>query len=239
MGSTYLVLTNKLLRSFNEVELTSTNFSTAIGVHAAAKDFINYAIQWIYEQEVEWPFSYSRLTVDLVAGTYEYSLSASIIRPNWGSFRIKEDIPSSTYEARYLPYINYERFLVFGYLDRLKNATSDNRGEPEFVANGPDNKVFVGPLPPDVAYDLEYDGFLAATDLSVHGDTTSIPTIWDRVIIAKAREYMYAFRDNHELVAMEREKAKDGIRNMRTVLMNKYQNVYDTRTDFRIRGDWF
>lgn len=238
MGSTYLQLTNKLLRSFNEVELTSSNFSSAIGVHAAAKDFVNYAIQWIYEQEVEWPFSYTRLTVDLVAGTYEYSLSANIIKPDWESFRIKEDIPSSTYNARYLPYITYERFLVFGYLDRLKNASSTDRGEPEFVANGPDNKVFVGPLPPDVAYDLEYDGYAAATDLSAHGDTTAIPTIWNRVIVTKAREFMYKFRDNHEMAALEEQRAKEGIKNMRTVLMNKYQSVYDTRSDFKLRTYW-
>ncbi len=238
MGSTYLVLTNKLLRSFNEVELTSTNFSTAIGVHAAARDFINYAIQWIYEQEVEWPFAYTRNTVDLVAGTYEYSLSATILRPIWTSFRIKEDIPSSTYDAKYLPYVNYERFLVFGYLDRLKNADTDSRAAPEFVANGPDNKVFVGPFPPDVAYDIEYDAFTAATDLSAHGDTTSIPTMWDRVIIAKAREYMYKFRDNLEMSAVEEQRAKEGIRTMRTVLMNKYQNVYDTRTDMRMKAVW-
>lgn len=235
MGSTFLVLTNKVLRSFNEVELTAGTFASAVGVHAHARDSVNMAIQSIYEGEVEWPFSYTEGTINCVAGTFEYSLAATAIRPDWESFRLKDDQPSSSYDGLYLPYMTYEKFLVFGHKDRLENATSDSYSQPRWITNLPDNTIAVGPFPPDVAYVIEYDYYSAATDLSAHGDTTSIPTMWDRVIVEGAKSYMYRFRDNIEMAAMADSKFQAGIKNMRTVLMNKYQAVYDTRTDMSVR----
>lgn len=235
-GSTFLVLTNKVLRSFNEVELTSGTFASAIGVHAHAKDAVNMAIQNIYESEVEWPFSYVEGTVTCASGTFEYSLSSSALRPDWESFRIRDDQPTSATDAVYLPYITYEKFLVFGHKDRLENATSGSYTKPQWVTNLPDNTIAVGPFPPDAAYIIEYDYYSAATDLSAYSDTTTIPTIWDRVIVEGAKSYMYRFRDNIEMAGMADAKFQAGIKNMRTVLMNKYQAVYDTRTNMSIRG---
>ena len=37
--ATYLNLTNELLREMNEVELTSTNFGSAVGIQQHAKDY--------------------------------------------------------------------------------------------------------------------------------------------------------------------------------------------------------
>lgn len=238
MGSTFLTLTNKLLRSLNEVELTSSNFATAIGFHSHAKDAINYAIQDIYQSEVEWPFAYTSEEITCVAGTFTYSLDTGILRPDWESFRLKDDQPDSTTNARYLPYVTYEKYLVFGYKDRLENADSSSRGSPEWVANLPDNRVAIGPFPPDVAYVIEYDGYSLATDLVDHDDTTNIPSVWDRVILEGAKKYAYQFRDNIEQTGMADKKFNDGIKNMRTVLMNKYQQVYDTRSNMRLRSTW-
>ena len=41
MATTYLQLTNELLREWNEVVLTSSTFSSAVGIQAHAKDCIN------------------------------------------------------------------------------------------------------------------------------------------------------------------------------------------------------
>ena len=43
MATTYLQLTNELLREMNEVVLTSSNFSSAIGLQAHAQDCVNIA----------------------------------------------------------------------------------------------------------------------------------------------------------------------------------------------------
>ena len=41
MATTFLQLTNELLRELNEVALTSSTFANAIGVQQHAKDLIN------------------------------------------------------------------------------------------------------------------------------------------------------------------------------------------------------
>ena len=56
MAKTYLQLTNELLRELNEVVLTSSNFASAIGIQAHAKDCINRAYLDIVTEEPKWPF---------------------------------------------------------------------------------------------------------------------------------------------------------------------------------------
>ena len=41
MATTYLDLTNEILRELNEVPLTSSNFSSAVGFQQFVKDAIN------------------------------------------------------------------------------------------------------------------------------------------------------------------------------------------------------
>ena len=43
MATTYLDITNEVLRELNEVILTSANFDAAIGIQAFVKDAINKA----------------------------------------------------------------------------------------------------------------------------------------------------------------------------------------------------
>ena len=54
----YLTLCNRVLRELNEVEMTSANFSSSRGVQTAVKDFINKAVNDIYNQVFELPSLY-------------------------------------------------------------------------------------------------------------------------------------------------------------------------------------
>ena len=65
----YLALSNKVLRSLNEVELTSANFANSRGIQTAVKDFVNRSINDIYTSELEWPFLHTDGTITTVAGT--------------------------------------------------------------------------------------------------------------------------------------------------------------------------
>ena len=40
MASSYLTLVNNVLRDFNEVELTSSNFGSSRGVQTTVKDYV-------------------------------------------------------------------------------------------------------------------------------------------------------------------------------------------------------
>ena len=57
MATTYLTLTNSVLRELNETELTSGTFSSSRGIQTAVKDFINKGIpnmifQLILEKQI-------------------------------------------------------------------------------------------------------------------------------------------------------------------------------------------
>ena len=52
MASTYLQLTNEVLRDMNEVELTSTTFASSRGVQTTVKDYINRAISDIINSDL-------------------------------------------------------------------------------------------------------------------------------------------------------------------------------------------
>ena len=88
MATTYLQLTNELLREFNEVELTSSNFSSSVGVQSHIKDLVNRAYLDMVNEEPQWPFLaagesgstdplYGNTFVETVAGTRWYELKES------------------------------------------------------------------------------------------------------------------------------------------------------------------
>ncbi len=57
MATTYLDLTNEVLRELNEIPLTSANFSSAVGLQQFTKDAINKSIFDIANEEPQLPFS--------------------------------------------------------------------------------------------------------------------------------------------------------------------------------------
>ena len=56
MATTYLDITNEVLRELNEVPLTSANFTNATGIQKFVKDSINKSIFDIANQEPQRPF---------------------------------------------------------------------------------------------------------------------------------------------------------------------------------------
>ena len=85
---TYLELTNFVLNELNEVELTSSNFSSSRGVQTSAKNFINKAINDLYMAEVEWPWLHTDGTQVAITGQQEYDFPAAFRKANFDSFRI-------------------------------------------------------------------------------------------------------------------------------------------------------
>ena len=89
MATTYLTLTNSVLRELNETELTSSTFSSSRGIQTAVKDFINKGIHDIYNETGEIPLLYSRTTQDLTIGTNEYSFPADFRKVDMDSFSLR------------------------------------------------------------------------------------------------------------------------------------------------------
>jgi len=86
MATTYLTLTNSVLRELNETELTSSTFSSSRGIQTAVKDFINKGIHDIYNEGGEIPLLYERTTQNLIVGDNEYDLPADLRKVDIDSF---------------------------------------------------------------------------------------------------------------------------------------------------------
>lgn len=228
MGSTYLSLTNKVLRRLNEVELTSSNFATAGGFHAVAKDAVIDAIGEIQQAEIEWPFNHGTATITLLTdGTTEYSLAADTQSVDWESFRLVNDVPTTTVNEKFLPVLPYNEYISKGY--RENNINMVSAAEPDFVVPTQDDKVAIYPGLSDLAYNVTYEYWQVPTEVSAHGDTTAIPSRFDHVIVQRALWDCYMFRDNDTQANIAKSKFGDGLAYMRTLLINKTQQVYDTR----------
>ena len=125
----YLQLSNSVLRSLNEVELTSANFASSRGIQTAVKDFINRSINDIYTSELEWPFLHADGTITTVAGTGEYSLVSGYKSVDVNSFYL---IESGT-DIKIIPFIPYIQFSQQFRERDLDPTTTTNRGKPDFV----------------------------------------------------------------------------------------------------------
>ena len=101
MATTYLTLTNRVLRELNETELTSSTFASSRGVQTAVKDFVNKGIHDIYNETGEIPLLYARTTQDLFVGDNEYDLPNDLRKVDMDSFSMgpKELITNGEFES--------------------------------------------------------------------------------------------------------------------------------------------
>ena len=72
--ATYLVLSNRILNALNEVEMTSSNFSSSRGVQTAVKNFINRSLHDVYNELEELPSLHKETFYNTNAGQREYDL---------------------------------------------------------------------------------------------------------------------------------------------------------------------
>lgn len=220
---TFLDLTNRVLKAFNEVNLTSSNFSTADGFYQEAKDAVNQAIFDIYtEQDVQWPFAWNETTFNTVAGTQEYSKASDALAIDWESFRILSD-PSNDIIADHIPSIEYNVYRR-EYWQGDQETTADERTQPSLVVRKPDNNFILTPVP-DQVYTIEYEYYTMPSALSAYDDTTSIPDEFVQMIVDKALHYAYMFRDNVEQAALAQKRYESNVNKVRRILIPQFQNV--------------
>ena len=89
MATTYLILSNRILRELNEVEMTSTTFSSSRGIQTAVKDFINKSVHDIYNEGAEIPLLHSSTTQILQAGDGEYTFPSDMRTVDFESFFLR------------------------------------------------------------------------------------------------------------------------------------------------------
>ena len=97
----YLQLTNAVLAELNEVQLTSSNFTSSSGIQTTVKDIINKALRDVYSSELEWPWLHSDKTQVTYAGQKEYSLPTDFRSVDFESFYLvpTELVTNSTFDS--------------------------------------------------------------------------------------------------------------------------------------------
>lgn len=98
---------------------------------------------------------------------------------------------------------------------------------PKNIVRTPDNNYLLHPYP-DKAYTLVFDHFTFPSDLSAHGDTTSIPERFKPVIVDGAAAYIYQYRGETQQYQLNFQRFEQGIKNMQSLLINKFEYIRST-----------
>ncbi len=242
MATTYLTLTNETLRELNEVQLTSSNFSDAVGIQAFVKESINRALNDIANQEPQLPFFaaaasgetdpfYGNVTVATVAGTRWYTLksgSSSITTDyssiDWDDFYITtigvsgESAPFVSRGLKFMSLSDWRRYRRDR--ENADDADTQNHGEPRYIIRSPDHRKFgLSPIP-DKVYNVHFYAFAKPTALSAHGDAIVLPDQYAPVILARTRYYVHQFKENLQQAAFALDDYKKGMKYMKSNLIN-------------------
>ena len=293
--ASFLSLTNSVLARLNEVQLTSSNFSSARGIQIQAQNAVNESIRYINQREFQYPFNHTTKTQTLSPGIVRYSIPTDAKHVDYNTARIVKDstIGSSGANLRILQYNEYinnehvtqeDEIVTTTLAEALDaseteidltsstgfdstgtifieneeitytgistntltgctrganettaaahdNGTSvaqfDNGAVPRFIVRTLDNNFLLFPFP-NRAYTLKFDYFAFPTDLSAHGDTTTIPARFDPVIIDGATAYVYQYRGETTQYQLNFSRFEQGIKNMQSLLVNKYEYIRST-----------
>ena len=294
MAETYLTLTNRVLTRLNEVELTSTTFTSARGIQTQVKNAINESVRYINQREFNYPFNHATDSETLVAGTFKYSIPATAKLADYDTFRVVKDSDLGVSGGK-LNSMNYKEYIehhitnedeittttlngshsssvetltltsttgfdaagsafigseIISYTAISGNdltgvtrgtqsttaaihasgvqvAQFSNGSAPTHVIRTLDNNYILFPCP-DKAYTIKYDYFTFPTDMSAHGDTTSIPDRFAPVIVDGATAFVYQYRGETQQYAINFTRYEQGIKNMQTLLINKFDYLRST-----------
>lgn len=313
MAATFLQLVNKLRARFNETDLTSANWSSAVGFDQYTKDAINYAYHDILNAEMEWPFLHNECTFQVEPGvrTYTPTITAgtnqntSIKEIDWDSFYLNTTddnvthavgttVPATApYEidltayhdddwyrntsvvftigtvtatptdndpaaneyciftrAKYrfnsadaskavviiykgtspaesanivkrtqLPYMDYDNWRQ-RYQQNDYNLPSAASRPAYIYKTQNQGEVGISPIP-DSYYDIIFECWIDADDLSTRTDTTLLPSRFDQVLLDGAAYYCYGFREDQPMAKEFSNKFTAGIQRMRVELINR------------------
>ena len=229
MAYNYMDLANEINRRLNEVELTSSNFTSATGYYSFTKDSINSSIRHIHQEEFEWPWQHREESETLVAGTTRYSYPTDSKTINIDSFRIKRD-DALNVSTQKLKVLDYEEYLD-KYVDYEYNSSTGIRATPRFVSRAPSRELLLVPTP-DKAYELIYEYYATGVDLSKFDDVPMIPEQYRHIIVDGAMYYVYQFRGDMQAANLGLQKFEQGIKQIRSININRTEYLRDTRVHY-------
>ncbi len=245
---TYLDLCNTILRELNEVELTSTTFTSALGIQKFIKDTINRAYYDICNAEDKWNFLavgdplndyYGNAVIETAAGTRWYDLQSAQTILNQYSFIDYDNIviteegvtgktaPFEIFKLQPMSLSNWQR--LYGVQEAKDKSDTQSYGIPRRVIRAPANdKIGFSPIP-DGVYKVYFYAYAQPTELTAHGDTVVFPKQYTSVLLARARYYVHQFKDNMSQAQLSEVEFQKGLRTMREQLLEPFPVSMDDR----------
>ena len=223
--STFLSLTNELLRRLNEVQIDQEGFGSVKNVQALAKDSINSSIREMLQDAQEWPFTLTTYEQTLTAGTGQYSFTADYSKADWDTFYINK-LTSEGNVPKKLTLLTYDQYLS-KYRSVEDQSGESGRTDPYFVYMTQEEKFGLHPIP-DAAYVVEYRYWKYPADLITYDDTSLVPDRFKHVVIDGAMVYMMSFRSNDQSAQIHTQKFQEGIKTMRRLLVDQSVDVIST-----------
>tara|TARA_X000001388_G_scaffold64878_1_gene51186 strand:- start:252 stop:1190 length:939 start_codon:yes stop_codon:yes gene_type:complete len=98
---------------------------------------------------------------------------------------------------------------------------------PQYIVRTPDNNYLLYPFP-NKNFTIKFEYYTFPTDMSAHGDTTTIPDRFAAVIVDGATAFVYQYRGETAQYQLNMQRFEQGIKNMQTLLINRFNYVRST-----------
>lgn len=232
--TTYITLTNELLRRINEVVLDVTDFDGARNIQALAKDAINSSVRELMQSAQEWPFALITYTQTLTIGTGVYSLPSNASSVDWESFYLKKLTTTNNIPSR-LPVISYVQYLNSKRPDEDSTGTG-GYAVPTTIYQTQEGKWGATPIA-DAAYEIEYKYWSYSPDMVLSTDESVVPDRFKHVVIDGALMYLMMFRSNEQAAAVYKDKFEQGVKTMRRLLLDDQLSMSSTAITSKAMGN--
>ena len=243
MAKTYKAFVNELLVELNEPEVSTV--ATGVGIQKQVANVVNRAYFDIVDSVDDWSWLsadvpddpyYGNTIVPTVVGQRWYlnkagsnNIDTDFDSVNWDMFTLEDT--NSPYTINKLPFTTLTQWRSNYAQNEEAAARTNNYATPLRVIRSSDGRRFgLSPIP-DKVYNIHFFAYNRPTALVADTDTVLFPEQYKPVLLARARYYLYQFKDNIAQSQLALDEYKKGLQNMADNL-NSPQPQYMTDVRF-------
>ena len=243
MAKDYKTLVNELLVELNEPEVST--IATAVGIQKQVANVVNRAYFDIVDSVDDWSWLsadvpddpyYGNTIISTVVGQRWYlskagstNIDTDFDSVNWDMFTLEDT--NSPYTINKLPFTTLTQWRSNYAQNEETAARTGSYATPVRVIRSSDGRRFgLSPIP-DKVYNIHFFAYNRPTALVADTDTVLFPEQYKPVLLARARYYLYQFKDNIAQSQLALDEYKKGLQNMADNL-NSPQPQYMTDVRF-------
>ena len=226
MAKTYKAFVNELLVELNEPEVSTV--ATGVGIQKQVANVVNRAYFDIVDSVDDWSWLsadvpddpyYGNTIVPTVVGQRWYlnkagsnNIDTDFDSVNWDMFTLEDT--NSPYTINKLPFTTLTQWRSNYAQNEEAAARTNDYATPVRVIRSSDGRRFgLSPIP-DKVYNIHFFAYNRPTALVADTDTVLFPEQYKPVLLARARYYLYQFKDNIAQSQLALDEYKKGLQNM-------------------------